>query len=159
MVRCEFCNHEYLKVLPGTNVRRDVYEDENTLCILDREPISPGHILVILKEHRRDIATITHVEMCSIIPALMECCSQQKNQLDGIEKVYVVSMCENGESPTEHLHFHLIPRYETDESRGFTFLYEKWENRRIWQMGTDMISGNNQTIEEIKKVRRRLLVK
>lgn len=159
MVKCVFCDYQSLKKLPGTEVRRDVHEDENCLCVLDMEPWSPGHTLVILKEHRKDITAASQEEMCSIVPALMRCCNQMKKQLDDVEKVYVASICEDGKSPTEHLHFHLIPRYKRDKRRGAEFMFEGSRNRRVWQPDKEKKSENKETIEETRKLRRKLLLK
>ncbi|MEN9413077.1 MAG: hypothetical protein RLZZ342_164 [Candidatus Parcubacteria bacterium] len=45
---CIFC-----KIVAGTIPNHTVYEDENFLAFLDIHPLSPGHALVIPKEHHR----------------------------------------------------------------------------------------------------------
>lgn len=45
---CIFC-----KIVAGTVPSEKVYEDETFLAFLDIRPLSPGHTLVIPKEHHR----------------------------------------------------------------------------------------------------------
>ena len=48
MENCIFC-----KIIAGEIPSYKVYEDENFLAFLDINPLSPGHTLVIPKEHHR----------------------------------------------------------------------------------------------------------
>ncbi len=44
--QCLFCN-----IIAGNIAAKKVYEDEKTIAILDINPASPGHVLVLSKEH------------------------------------------------------------------------------------------------------------
>ncbi|MBI4627189.1 MAG: HIT domain-containing protein, partial [Candidatus Rokubacteria bacterium] len=46
MDTCVFC-----KIRDGQIPSMRVYEDERTFCIMDINPLSPGHCLVISKAH------------------------------------------------------------------------------------------------------------
>lgn len=91
-----------------------VYENEHVLAFLDIAPISPGHCLVIPKEH------FSRLETCpsSLIAKLTE-------NLGTIAQavIHAVSATDynilnnNGRSAgqlVDHLHFHIIPRKPDD---------------------------------------------
>ena len=96
-----------------------IYEDNLTYVMLDDFPISRGHSLVMTKEHISDISlgglTIGHAlgETSALVAKVL------KESLNP-EKVYLISFNEE----IQHLHFHLIPRYETDR-KGFDHLKSK----------------------------------
>jgi histidine triad (HIT) family protein len=54
---CIFC-----KIIKSEIPAHKVYEDENFLAFLDIRPISPGHTLVIPKEHSRWVWDVPNTE-------------------------------------------------------------------------------------------------
>ncbi len=56
MPDCIFC-----KIVKGEVPSYQVYEDDNFLAFLDIQPRSPGHTLVIPKEHHRWVWDVTDV--------------------------------------------------------------------------------------------------
>lgn len=119
---CVFCE----LVADGKSIeyRRLRLEDIKTnggkiaLAMLDKEPKVLGHTLVISRMPLNDITdTICRDEKISLFRIALDLAEQLKQILKA-EKVYIMSMCEHWEMwetangrTTEHLHFHLVPRY------------------------------------------------
>ena len=108
MEDCLFC-----KIIKGEIPSKTIYEDEIVKVMMDINPISDGHILVIPKNHNTDLLdldddTLLHIKRIIteiLIPKLKE-----KLNCDGI------TICQNNGLGQEikHFHVHLIPRYEND---------------------------------------------
>jgi histidine triad (HIT) family protein len=88
-----------------------VYEDENSLAFLDIRPNSPGHLLVIPKEHTENIYTVPEEDWARTMLAVKKITIAVKNALepDGI------NIAMNNEAAAGqivfHAHVHIIPRY------------------------------------------------
>ena len=50
MDNCIFC-----MIIEGKTPSRRVYEDENCIAMLDINPATPGHTLILPKEHHQDL--------------------------------------------------------------------------------------------------------
>ena len=108
MEDCLFC-----KIIKGEIPSKTIHEDEIVKVMMDINPISDGHILVITKKHNTDLLdldddTLLHIKRIIteiLIPKLKE-----KLNCDGI------TICQNNGLGQEikHFHVHLIPRYEND---------------------------------------------
>ena len=108
MEDCLFC-----KIIKGEIPSKTIYEDEIVKVMMDINPISDGHILVIPKNHNTDLLdldddTLLHIKKITteiLMPKLKE-----KLKCDGI------TVCQNNGLGQEikHFHVHLIPRYEND---------------------------------------------
>lgn len=108
---CPFCN------LPHDRI---VHVSENAIVVRDAYPISPGHSLIIPKEHYPDFFNTP----CSIREELFQLVDVSKSQLDdefdpnGYN--IGINIGETAGQTIAHLHIHLIPRYLGDvhEPRG-----------------------------------------
>ena len=116
MEDCIFC-----KILKGEIPKKSIYEDEVIEIIMNINPNTNGHLLVIPKEHMVNIfdtpnEVITHsldVAREKIYPMLKE-----KLNCEGL------TLAQNNELGQEikHYHIHLIPRYKDDNA---DFQYNK----------------------------------
>jgi histidine triad (HIT) family protein len=103
---CVFC-----KIIKGELPSDKVYEDENTLAFLTLHPETPGHTLVIPKDHHENIYVIPEEALARVILSVKRVTLGIKNGLeaDGINIVI------NNEGPAGqlvfHSHIHVIPRY------------------------------------------------
>lgn len=113
---CIFC-----KIINGELPSKTVYEDEIIKVIMNINPNTNGHLLVLPKEHFVNIMdikdeVITHslkVIRESLFPLLKE-----RLNCEGL------TLAENNELGQEikHFHIHLIPRYPDD---GADFNYDE----------------------------------
>ncbi|KAG0585637.1 hypothetical protein KC19_2G026900 [Ceratodon purpureus] len=106
---CEFCD-----IIQGTTPCFKLYEDELCLCILDINPLSFGHSLILPKTHFPCLeATPPRVAaaMCAAVPlissallAATQCDSFNMLVNSGVAAGQVIM----------HTHFHIIPRCKGD---------------------------------------------
>lgn len=113
---CIFC-----KIINGELPSKTIYEDDLLKVIMNINPNTNGHLLVLPKEHYTNIMDIkdeiiTHslkVIRENLFPLLKE-----KLNCEGL------TLAENNELGQEikHFHIHLIPRYPED---GADFQYDE----------------------------------
>lgn len=104
---CIFC-----KIANGGIPSATVYEDGDFRVILDLEPASRGHALILPKEHYRDICETDEDVAARILPLAAKVGKAMKAGL-GASGFNVVQ--NNGSSAGQtvfHLHVHVIPRYD-----------------------------------------------
>ncbi len=109
MSDCIFC-----KIIKGEISSTKIYEDEKVLAFLDINPINPGHTLIIPKVHSQDLLEVTEDDLISIIkvvnkvvPAVLKGVEAKGFNL-GVNNGAVAGQAVN------HLHFHIMPRFEND---------------------------------------------
>jgi len=117
--RCVFCDwfNDKEKFKKDEAHRLIEFNDEYVV-ILDRSPKVAAHMLVIWRKHYDDICATPTKEIQAIVPVISRYCKKIKEVMLA-KKVYVYTMCEHweewelkGRETTEHLHFHLLPRYD-----------------------------------------------
>lgn len=100
--------------MPSTTV----YDSDSVLAIMDIDPVTPGHLLVVPKEHLRDLADLTDelaTEMFSVARRLAGALRRSGVRCDGVNLFYA-----DGEAAFQevfHSHLHVFPRFSGD---GFT---------------------------------------
>jgi len=132
MRECKLCNpDEHFRV---GEIDRVLYRGDDFYVAIPRDPAMKDHLLVVSKEHVEDITQIEkqHWRMLSKMIIVSAVISKKLKELDGtIKKVYL--LCE-GE--TSHLHFHLKPRREGEET-GDLFLFDKELEESRWALDSD----------------------
>jgi histidine triad (HIT) family protein len=110
MEDCIFC-----KIIKGQIPCEKVYEDKHCFAFLDIKPINQGHILLVPKEHSKNIFEISESTLKNIIPALKNLASAAKTAMnaDGIN-IGMNNEPAAGQA-VMHTHFHIIPRFNNDE--------------------------------------------
>jgi len=106
---CIFC-----KILKGEIPSFTVYEDETFKVILDRFPATPGHMLIIPKEHYADMFELPDEVAAKLYPLAKKLAAKVKavTDADGINIVQ-----NNGEAAGQsvhHFHLHIVPRKAGD---------------------------------------------
>jgi len=105
---CVFC-----KIIEEEIPSHKVYEDENMVAILDANPVSKGHTLVIPKKH---VETIHEAEDMNFIhDGLVKVSNAIEDSFDP-EGINIAQ--NNGKAAGQevfHLHFHVTPIYEGTE--------------------------------------------
>ena len=107
---CIFC-----KIMAGEIPSYTVYEDDDFKAILDIEPASKGHTLIITKNHYANLMEADDEVLAKALVVGKKIATQMKNTL-GCPGINLLQ--NNGElagQTVNHLHFHLIPRFN-DES-------------------------------------------
>lgn len=109
---CIFC-----KILAGELPGTIVGEDERTVAIMDINPATRGHVLVIPRAHTADLLSIEEEDLCAVAIASQRQATRAKQRL-GAEGVNLVNSCGALAWQTVfHFHMHVIPRYADDPLR------------------------------------------
>jgi histidine triad (HIT) family protein len=109
---CIFC-----KILAGELPGTIVGEDERTVALMDINPATRGHVLVIPRAHSTDLLSIEEEDLRAVAVASQRQAARAKERL-GAEGVNLVNSCGALAWQTVfHFHMHVIPRYADDPLR------------------------------------------
>ena len=109
------------KILRGEIPCHTVYEDDHVLAFLDIAPLSPGHVLVIPKEHAATLADLSDDSSAAIGRVLPRLCRAVAT-VSGTENCNVLQ--NNGAAAHQavfHVHFHIIPKMPDDRGLDITW--------------------------------------
>lgn len=106
---CIFC-----KIANGEIPSRTLYEDERFRVILDLNPATKGHALIMPKDHAADLYELPEETAAAAMVLAKKMAAAMKERLgcDGLNLVQ-----NNGRAAgqtVDHFHLHLIPRYAND---------------------------------------------
>jgi len=109
---CIFCAI-IKKEIPG----KILYEDENTLAMLDKYPKAPGHAIVFPKTHAETILDLDNADIAPTFCTVKKVTRtlQEKLSPDGFTIGFNHGTYAGQTVP--HLHIHIIPRFEGDRGR------------------------------------------
>lgn len=115
---CIFC-----KIVNGEIPCYKVYEDDKIISFLDINPNSPGHTLIIPKEHTKDINSISVDTLNYIMTKAIEISDILVDKLnaDGFSLVQNNGICQE----VKHFHLHIIPKYSKKNNMSVEEIYEK----------------------------------
>lgn len=106
---CIFC-----KLANGEIPTSTLYEDDDFRVILDANPASKGHALIIPKEHYANLYELDD-DLASKVMVLAKKMITKLTDILGCDGYNLVQ--NNGETAGQtvfHFHLHLIPRYQGD---------------------------------------------
>jgi histidine triad (HIT) family protein len=103
----------FAKILRGELPCFKLYEDDKTLSFMDIMPQSDGHALIIPKEPAVTILELSEASLLACIGVTQRIAKAAQKALDcgGIQVVQLNGPVSGQTVP--HVHFHVIPRYET----------------------------------------------
>ena len=107
---CIFC-----KIANGEIPSATVYEDEDFRAILDLNPASKGHTIILPKNHFKDVCELDERTASRVISVAAKIGKAMKETL-GCSGFNLVQ--NNGSSAGQsvfHFHMHVIPRYDGGE--------------------------------------------
>ena len=109
---CIFC-----KIVAGELPSIRVYEDERVIAIMDINPATRGHALVIPREHATDLLEIESEDLDACARTAKLLAARVKERL-GADGVNLLNSCGQAAWQTVfHFHVHVIPRYAGDPLR------------------------------------------
>ena len=113
---CIFC-----KIAAGEIPSRKIYEDSDLIAIMDLNPTSKGHSLIIPKEHCTNIYDIDEDSAAKVMKTAKKLATKMTVALncDGFNLLQ-----NNGETAGQtmfHFHMHLIPRYKDADNNMLKF--------------------------------------
>ena len=109
MTDCVFC-----RIVRGELPASKVYEDEQTLVIMDIQSVNPGHMLVLVKPHHENNYSLDD----SLAGAGLRTAARMARtvkKLTGCEGVTLLQANEPAAAQTVfHFHIHVVPRWADD---------------------------------------------
>lgn len=116
MKDCIFC-----KIIKGEIPSRTIYEDDLIKVIMNINPSTNGHLLIIPKEHMENINDTKEeiiLHSIQVVKKTLYPLLKDKLQCGGL------TLAQNNELGQEikHYHIHLIPRYPNDHA---DFVYDE----------------------------------
>ena len=113
---CIFC-----RIAAGEIPSRKIYEDSDLIAIMDLNPTSKGHSLIIPKEHCTNIYDIDEDIAAKVMKTAKKLATKMTVALncDGFNLLQ-----NNGETAGQtmfHFHMHLIPRYKDADNNMLKF--------------------------------------
>lgn len=108
-MNCVFC-----KIAAGEIKAHIVSETESTIAFMDINPASPGHILVIPKQHFESVFDCPDDLLKEIIVESKKIAHLVKEKLKADSVNILNASGKNAQQSTSHLHFHIVPRYKND---------------------------------------------
>jgi histidine triad (HIT) family protein len=109
---CLFC-----KIVAGEIPSTRVDEDERTVAFMDINPATPGHLLVIPREHSADLLEVPEEDLDAVMRMARKLAGRVQERL-GADGVNLLNSCGREAWQTVfHFHIHVIPRYAGDPLR------------------------------------------
>ena len=109
MKDCIFC-----KIISDELGSEKVYEDDFVLAFANINPVSPGHTLVVPKEHCENILDISTESLAKVIEVSKELAKKLKADFNasGINVLHAAG--KDAQQSVFHFHIDLVPRYPDD---------------------------------------------
>jgi histidine triad (HIT) family protein len=106
---CLFCG-----IVAGSIPSETIDSDERTVAFMDINPATPGHALVVPREHSADLLEIGAEDLTATILAAQRLSKRMKDVL-GADGINLINACGAAAWQTVfHFHIHVVPRYEGD---------------------------------------------
>ena len=120
---CEIINGN----IPGTKV----YEDDDTLAILDLSQTTKGHTLVMPKKHYDNFLAMPQNEYQNLMGKVQKVAEKVVKNLKANGCNILINTNEVAGQTIMHTHVHIIPRYDEYDAVSFTFLGNKLDLEEV----------------------------
>ena len=108
---CVFC-----EIINGNIPASKVYEDDDVLAILDLSQTTKGHTLVMPKKHYQNILEIPQDELAKLFVKVQKIAKRVTTNLGANGFNILVNTNEVAGQSVMHLHVHIIPRYDENDT-------------------------------------------
>lgn len=116
MKDCIFC-----KIINGELPSKTIYEDDLIKIIMNINPATNGHLLVLPKEHYVNLFDLDEKILNHSIKVIKEKIYKELKEKLNCEGMTLAQNNELGQE-IKHYHIHIIPRYQNDNA---DFNYDK----------------------------------
>jgi len=103
---CIFC-----KIVRKEAEAAFVYEDDKIVAFMDMAPASPGHLLVVTKQHYENIYEVPDDLLAYVIVMAKRIGMAARKALNADGLSFFQTNERGGGQEVFHFHFHVIPRY------------------------------------------------
>src|ERR1044072_8846322 len=117
---CLFC-----RIVSGELPATVVYENDNSVAILDHRPLFPGHTLLVPREHIETLDELPAKIVGPYFEAAQGLSRAVESAMDA-EGTFV-AMNNRVSQSVPHLHVHIVPRRKKDGLKGFFWPRTKYK--------------------------------
>ena len=111
--RCVFCD-----IITGREPKSVVFEDQQCLVILDIFPMSPGHCLIIPKQHHVRVHQVPKAIRARLFEIGVQVrCAITASALGCDDANFIINDGQYANQEVPHVHLHVIPRRKRDHAR------------------------------------------
>ncbi len=132
---CIFC-----KIANGEIPSETLYEDGDFRVILDLNPASEGHALILSKEHYRNLPELPSQTAAKVLPLAGKIGKAMMSELSAKGFNVVQNNEEAAGQTVFHFHVHIIPRYANPDEM------------LLWKPGKSTEEGLKAVSEKLRKV-------
>jgi histidine triad (HIT) family protein len=134
---CLFCG-----IVAGTIPSETIDSDERTVAFMDINPATPGHALVVPREHSADLLEIGEEDLTATVLAAQRLSRRMKDALDA-DGIDLINACGAAAWQTVfHFHIHVVPRYEDDPLK-LPWVPEPGDSDEIAEIATRLRGGED----------------
>ena len=108
---CIFC-----EIINGNIPSSKVYEDENTMAILDLSQTTLGHTLVMPKKHYDNFLEMPEDEYANLMAKAQKVAKLVTSKLNAKGCNVLINTNEVAGQTVMHTHVHIIPRYDENDT-------------------------------------------
>ncbi len=119
---CIFC-----KIIEGEIPSRKVYEDDDILAILDISQTTMGHTLVMPKKHYDDFLQMPENEFGALMEKVQQIADQIIKRMNANGCNILINTGETAGQTVRHVHVHIIPRYDENDTVSFSFTENQYD--------------------------------
>ena len=109
---CIFC-----KLANGVFETNSIYEDDTFKVILDADPATRGHALILPKEHAANLFELDDETASKALVVAKKVATNMKAKLNCAGVNIVQNNGEAAGQTVDHFHIHVIPRYVDDPDK------------------------------------------
>jgi histidine triad (HIT) family protein len=91
-----------------------VHEDGGTIAFLDLNPVNPGHVLVVPKEHFEDFASTPDTSLADVVAAARAVAEATVKAVGAPAFNIAVNNGPEAGQVVMHMHLHVMPRFPGD---------------------------------------------
>ena len=106
---CIFC-----KVVAGEIPGEIVDSDERTITVMDINPATRGHVVVIPRAHSKDLLEVSGEDLAATMAAVRRMIVRMQETIQPAGFNVLKNMGREAWQSIFHFHVHVIPRYEDD---------------------------------------------
>ncbi len=144
--QCIFCH-----IVAGKVQSRKIYEDDKCLGLLDINPVNPGHVLLLPKEHYSIMPQLPEDILNHMSMVAKAISSAQLKALEANGTNILIANGPAAGQKAQHFMMHIIPRKE-DDGISFNVPQRKMEEKSLSQIQATITKKLGAEIKEEPKI-------